>query len=128
MSKINNQRYVQLISPEGKVLAQQIYTGQPLTYYQKKVWRVPSHHNVILVTETDLIHPSKFMQPVHKESDVFIYSLEDSIRNLPSEPSRTLAHMKLKGYHLESFDVKFSRLMSGWNAFVDEEWVGTSEY
>lgn len=125
---MNNQRYVQLVSPGGKVLAQRLYSGQPLTHYQNRVWRVPPRHKIRVVKDTKVVQPDKFMQPVDKQADVFIYPLEHSIENLPKEPCRSLAVLKLKAFKLESLSSEFAKLIGGWNAFVNREWVGTSEY
>ena len=39
-----------------------------------------------------------------------------------------LAFFKLKAFELETFSFECPKLMYGWNAFVNREWVGTSEY
>ena len=121
--------YAQLLSPEGEVLAQRNHFGQPVTYYHENVWRVPSRHVVRLVSESEFVQPPKFMQPLNKNDDVWIYQLEDSIHTLPKEPCRSLVFLKVKASELESLSAEFSSLLrSGWNAFSNRIWVGTSEY
>jgi hypothetical protein len=128
MHQNTNHRYVQLVCPDDKVLAQHYYFGQPLRYYEQKIWRVPPGHSIRVVDETPFVQPEKFMRPIKKEEDVFIYSLDDSIDNIPTEPCRSLAFLKLKAFELEMFSFECPKLMYGWNAFVNREWVGTSEY
>lgn len=129
MSSSSAPCYAQLLSPEGEVLAQRHHCGQPVTYYHENVWRVPNRHVVRLVSESAFVQPPKFMNPLKKNDDVFIYLLEDSIHTLPKEPCRSLVFLKVKAVELDSLSVEFSNLPhDGWNAFSNRIWVGTSEY
>lgn len=128
MSLTNNTRYIQLVTPKGEVLAQRICTGQPLSYYENKVWRVPSQHVIRVVEHSPLVQPDKFMQPLQRDAYVHIYSLDSSSENLPFEPSRTLAEFSIKADEIDIFSQEFQAIVGGWNAFSNGNWVGSSEY
>lgn len=117
--------YIQAIDSNGIVIAQAKSSESHLSHYRDNVWKLKDG-DVIKYAETSIYtHLDKFLAPVPCDADIKLYPLD--FQNPSSEPVENPSFV-FKATELEDKDIENLTGLSGWNAYFDGEWIGTSEY
>ncbi len=124
--------YIQLLSSTKQVLSQRIGTEEQIEFFKNKVWFVKENFSVIFINKSELAQPCGFFSPVNKKDTVILYSLfkdeDDSIYDPRKEPKSNESLLIIKAEDLENKNISSLIKQDCWNAYVNGEYSGTSEY
>ena len=128
MSNIDlSKGYIQLISPEGEVLAQRESYVEYVDYHRERVWNVPMGGDVVFVMDSDLIQPNNFKLINDQEAVVDFYDGED-VGIDGNQPEKSKLKKSVKAAELKGNpDYLTLTGLTFWVAFINGEWAGCSE-